>query len=99
LAAAASLDNTAELARRRAATDATRTAWAAALRAADLEPLPSATNFLTSPVPQAAELADRLAARGVLVRAVGGPLGELLRVSLGNDDDLEQLVAALGRER
>jgi histidinol-phosphate aminotransferase len=99
LAAAASIDDLQELARRRAATDATRSQWAAALRAVGLQPLPSATNFLTSPVPQAAELADRLAARGVLVRAVGGPLGELLRVSLGNDDDLEQLVAALKLER
>jgi histidinol-phosphate aminotransferase len=99
LAAAASLDDTAELARRRAATDATRTAWAAALRAADLEPLPSATNFLTAPVADASRLAERLASRGVLVRAVGGPLGELLRVSLGDDDDLEQLVGALQRER
>ena len=47
----------------------------------------------------AAALADRLASRGVLVRAVGGPLGELLRVSLGDDDDLEQLVGALALER
>ena len=100
LAAAASLDDPDELVRRRASTDATRAAWAAALRSAGLEPLPSATNFLTAPVAQAAALADRLAARGVLVRAVGGPLGELLRVSLGDDDDLEQLVgASLAPER
>ncbi len=99
LAAAASLDDPDELVRRRASTDATRAAWAAALRSAGLEPLPSATNFLTAPVAQAAALADRLAARGVLVRALGGPLGELLRVSLGDDDDLEQLVGALALER
>lgn len=99
LAAAASLDEPDELVRRRAATDSTRATWAAALRRAGLEPLPSATNFLTAPVVDAAGLADRLASRGVLVRAVGGPLGELLRVSLGGDDDLEQLVGALALER
>jgi histidinol-phosphate aminotransferase len=98
LAAAASLADAAEIVRRRRATDETRERWAAALRDAGLQPLSSFTNFLAAPTPGAAALADRLAARGVLVRAVGGPIGELLRVSLGDDDDLEQLVDALRAE-
>jgi histidinol-phosphate aminotransferase len=99
LAAAASLADADEQARRHAAIRAERARWAEALRTAGLELLPSHTNFLAAPLPGAGELTARLAARGVLVRAVGGPLGELLRVSLGDDDDLAQLLAALAAER
>ncbi len=55
------------------------------LRAREIEPLPSAANFLLAPVPDAADMAALLRARGVAVRPfVDLPaIGDALRISVG----------------
>ena len=98
LAAAASLDDPAEIARRRDETAAGRAELAGVLRDAGLDPLPSFGNFVFSEVPvgDAAGLAGRLAGQGVLVRsleAVGSPSG--LRVTVGSSQEHAALAEAL----
>jgi histidinol-phosphate aminotransferase len=73
-----------------------------ALEGLGLEPVPSATNFVTFRVPEAsgataAELAAALAARGVLVRELKGyGLPDALRVTIGLEPDMEAFLGALG---
>ena len=97
VAAAASLDDEGEIARRREETAAGRSAVAQLLAGAGFRPLPSFGNFVYTELPGAAsDLADRLAVEGVLVRsleAFGAPSG--LRVTVGSAEEHEALRAAL----
>ena len=70
LAAAASLDEPAERARRREANITGRAELTAILRASRLRPAPSHGNFVYVDVGDGAELASRLAQHGVLVRSL-----------------------------
>jgi histidinol-phosphate/aromatic aminotransferase/cobyric acid decarboxylase-like protein len=58
--------------------------------------MPSEASFVAARVPDGTALAASLAARGVLVRTVGDPAGDLVRISAGSDEDLALLDAALG---
>lgn len=91
VAAAASLRQPGEVARRRHATARGRDELAALLRAHGLEPLPSQASFLAVPHGDPAALAQRLLGHGVRTRAVPGHL----RIAVGDGDDLAQLAAAL----
>jgi histidinol-phosphate aminotransferase len=75
-----------------------RPAYAARLAGMGLEPVPSATNFVTFRVPYgAAALEHALAARGVLVRGLANyGLPEHLRVTIGGDEDSERVLGMLG---
>ncbi|MET0981876.1 MAG: aminotransferase class I/II-fold pyridoxal phosphate-dependent enzyme, partial [Telluria sp.] len=60
--------------------------------------LPSATNFLfvCHPERRAADLAQALRARAILVRHFKSPgIDDYLRISIGTDDECAQLAAAL----
>ena len=96
LAALACLGDPAEVARRAEVTRGARERLAAIMAAHGLETLPSAASFVAARVPEAGGLAANLAARGVLVRTVGDPAGDLVRISAGTDEDLALLDAALG---
>lgn len=69
-----------------------------ALRAAGLVPLPSATNFVLVPVPDAASAARALAEQGIGVRAFPNlrGIGDALRISIGAWPHLERVVRVLG---
>jgi len=98
VAALASLDNPAEVARRRAETVVARASLIDLLTARGLAPLPGAAgNFVfVDAGPNAQERAERLARRGVLVQPTG-PFGAPhgLRITAGAPDELERLAAAL----
>ena len=97
-AALASLDDAAEVARRRALNERGREELAAALREAGMEPLPSVGNFLTADVGDGRALARALEAEGVIVRPLepfGAP--ESIRVTVGTPEDNAAFAAALGR--
>jgi histidinol-phosphate aminotransferase len=98
LAALACLADPAEVARRSAATRRARGRLTAILVAHGLPTLPSQTSFVASRVPGAVALAERLASRGVFVRAIPDPSGDLLRIVAGDAADLAQLDAALSAE-
>ncbi|MDP1889455.1 MAG: histidinol-phosphate transaminase [Gemmatimonadaceae bacterium] len=68
-----------------------------ALRTMGLSPLDSRGNFVCVPVPDARALADRLAERGVAVRAFAGlpVFGDVLRVGMGPWPVMEQFIGAL----
>lgn len=68
-----------------------------ALRTMGLSPLDSRGNFVCVPVPDARALADRLAARGVAVRAFAGlpVFGDVLRVGMGPWPIMEQFIGVL----
>jgi histidinol-phosphate aminotransferase len=98
LAAAASLDDADEPARRRAATAEGRRRLADILRSANLTPLESHANFLYAEVGDGAGVAERLARRGVLVRSLegfGAPAA--IRVTVGTPDEHAALADALAR--
>ena len=63
------------------------------LRALELEPLPSHANFLFVPRADAAELAERLLAFGVVPRVTGGGI----RITIRDREDDDVLLAALAR--
>jgi len=95
-AALASLDDPAEVARRRAANDEQRARLQAAFDALGLAHLPSQTNFVTVDVGDAVAVAARLEARGILVRALDGVgTPALLRVTVGAPDEVERFLAEL----
>jgi histidinol-phosphate aminotransferase len=98
LAALACLADPAEVARRAEATRRARGRLTAILVAHGLPTLPSQTSFVASRVPGAVALAERLASRGVFVRAIPDPSGDLLRIVAGDAADLAQLDAALSAE-
>ena len=98
-AALVSLDDQAEVARRRAANRESMAALDAALRGGGLEPVPGVANFLFVETGEdAAGLDDALLRRGVIVRPMG-PFGApgALRISAGTLDEIaflaEQLAA------
>jgi histidinol-phosphate aminotransferase len=95
LAALASLADPAEIARRADSTRAARQRLTAILAGHGLATLPSEASFVAARVTDAVALADRLAARGVLVRPVPDRSGDLLRIVAGDDADLALLDAAL----
>jgi histidinol-phosphate aminotransferase len=65
----------------------------AALQALDIRTLPSAANFVTARVSDAADVSDALAQRGILVRHLAGyGMPECLRISVGT---LEQVTLSL----
>jgi histidinol-phosphate aminotransferase len=99
-AALASLEDPAELERRRLANDAGRAQLAAILAAAGLEPLAGAVgNFLYVEVGAGAEALYRgLLACGVIVRPLAGfGAPSALRISVGTSEELDVLAAALER--
>jgi histidinol-phosphate aminotransferase len=103
-AALASLDDDAELARRRAVNRAAMASLEQALRAHGLSPVgPALGNFLFVDVGgDAASLADALLREGVIVRPLG-PFGApgALRITAGTPDEIaffERALAAVGAE-
>ncbi|MGH2858305.1 MAG: histidinol-phosphate transaminase [Solirubrobacteraceae bacterium] len=98
LAALASLGDVEELARRRAGNAARRERLIRGLTELGLEPLPAHGNFVATRVDDARALADALETQGVLVRPLASLAGdsELLRVTVGTDDETAVLLEALG---
>jgi len=98
-AAAASLGDEAELARRRALNAAGREELAATLRAHGLEPAgPAIGNFLFVDVGDGAALFDRLLRQGVIVRPLAGfGAPEAIRVTVGTPDENAFFAASLGQ--
>jgi len=96
-AAEAALGDRDHLAAARSWTLAERAWLADRLGARGYDVLPSQTNFLLVDLGvDAAELEQRLFARGVIVRPMGGyGLGHALRISIGRRDENERLLAAL----
>ncbi len=96
LAAAASLDDPAEAARRVVATRLARVRLTEILAGHALSVFPSVASFVAVPVTDANALAEHLATHGVLVRALSHPSGDLVRIVAGDDADLAMLDVALG---
>jgi histidinol-phosphate aminotransferase len=95
-AALASLDDEPEVERRRAANRTARARLAAGLEAIGLSCLPSDANFVCAVVADAPAIAERLAAAGILVRALDDlDRPDLLRVTVGRDDEIDRFLAAL----
>ena len=97
-AALASLDDAAELARRRGENAAGRARLEAILRDHGLEPAgPALGNFLYVDVGDGRAVFDRLLRAGVIVRPLTGfGAPEAIRVTVGTDDELAHLAGALG---
>jgi len=72
---------------------------AQALREMGLSPLPSASNFLLVPVPDAQALAKRMRQEGVAIRPFPGlhGIGDAVRISVGPWEMMEEALAALAR--
>jgi histidinol-phosphate aminotransferase len=99
VAALASVDDDAELAKRRALNTQGLTRLEAILRAQGFETPPSVGNFLFADTGgDTAALYDRLLREGVIVRPLGGfGAPTAIRVTVGTADELEFFSAALGR--
>jgi histidinol-phosphate aminotransferase len=97
-AALASLDDSAELARRRDLNASGRERLAEILRAHGLEPVePSLGNFLFADVGGGRDLFERLLREGVIVRPLDGfGAPEAIRVSVGTPEENEFFAVALG---
>ncbi|HTR96327.1 MAG TPA: histidinol-phosphate transaminase [Candidatus Acidoferrales bacterium] len=82
---------------RAAQAAALRDRLSAALRGLGLEPLPSAANFVSVPVRDAAALAAATSARGVALRALPAlpGFGDVLRITVAPWPELERALAAL----
>jgi histidinol-phosphate aminotransferase len=100
-AALASLDDPAELERRRRSTEAARAALVEGLEALGLAPAgPAVANFVYVDlrVPDARPLYERLLREGVIVRPLGGfGAPGALRITVGREEEQEALLAALAR--
>lgn len=96
-AAAAALDDTAFLARTRRMTEEGRRYLTASLDRLRLRHVPSVTNFLLIELgPRAAEVAQALLARGVIVREMSGwKLSGCIRVTIGTMAENRRFVAAM----
>jgi histidinol-phosphate aminotransferase len=95
LAAAVSVDDEHEIARRRRENEAGRGQLSAVLESAGLRPLPSHGNFVYADVPDAALLSAELARRGVLVRSLEAfGARSAIRVTVGSDGEHEHLADA-----
>jgi histidinol-phosphate aminotransferase len=98
-AALASMDDPAELARRRGENRAGLARLGAILRGHGLEPAgPALGNFLYVEVGDGRSVFDRLLREGVIVRPLGGfGAPGAIRVTVGTNDELDLLDGALGR--
>jgi histidinol-phosphate aminotransferase len=99
LAAVASMDDDAEMARRRAVNGEGLERLDSILREHGLEPAPSAGNFVyVETGADANDLFDRLLHEGIIVRPLAG-FGSptAIRVSVGTREELDEFAAALGR--
>ena len=78
----------------------TRKAFSKALAKRGWDVIPSEANFVFAKPPspaKAAEVFAMLKARGIFVRYFAGPLtGDRLRITIGTDDQMKALLAALG---
>lgn len=95
-AALASLDEPAELERRRNLNRTGRAALVEGLRRLGYEPLPSHANFVCVPVGAAKQVAAALEAHNVIVRpldAMGDPAS--IRITVGTDAEIVQALQAL----
>ena len=95
-AALASVDDDAEVERRRAANREQRGRLEAGLDALGIAHLPSETNFVCAVVDDAPTVAARLAQQGILVRSLddlGRP--DLLRITVGDEAAVDAVLAAL----
>lgn len=95
LAAAASLDDPAEIVRRRDVNRERRGRMIEILETAGLRPLPSCASYVVVPVADADALEAAMRARGVLVRPYPHARGSFVRIAVGDPDDLRQLESAL----
>jgi histidinol-phosphate aminotransferase len=95
-AALASLDAGDEVARRRNETRKGRERLTAGLRERGLSPLEAVANFVCVDVGDGAAFAKRLERQGVIVRPLG-PFGDpaSVRISVGSDEELDRLFAAI----
>ena len=99
LAAVAALQDTAFLERTVAHNSAQRQRLVAGLEALGIRCLPSHTNFVLAQVGDGAAWAQRLQARGLLLRPVSGyGLPEWLRIGIGTEEDTQRLLAAFAAE-
>jgi histidinol-phosphate aminotransferase len=98
VAALASLDDTAEVARRRELNERGRAELEAALRAAGMAPLPACANFLAVDAGDGRALARALESEGVIVRPLE-PFGApgSIRVTVGTPEENAAFAAALER--
>ncbi len=95
-AALASVDDEAEIARRREANRANRARLEAGLDALRIDHLPSDTNFVCAVVDDAPALAAHLAGHGILVRSLDDQdRPDLLRITVGDADAMDAVLAAL----
>ena len=99
LAALASLDDAAELARRRAVNREGLARLEQVLRGHGFDPVPSVGNFLyVETGSEATELFGRLLEEGVIVRPLAGfGAPTAIRVSVGTPDEIDVFAGALGR--
>jgi histidinol-phosphate aminotransferase len=98
-AAVASIDDEAEIARRRAVNTEGLALLELLLREHGLDPVPSVGNFLyVETGSDAGELFDRLLREGIIVRPLAG-FGSptAIRISVGTPEELDVLGAVLGR--
>jgi histidinol-phosphate aminotransferase len=99
VAAIASIDDEAEIARRRAVNTEGLARLESLLREHGLDPVPSVGNFLyVDTGNDAGELVERLLREGIIVRPLAG-FGSptAIRISVGTPEELDVLGAALGR--
>jgi histidinol-phosphate aminotransferase len=99
VAAAASLDDDAEIARRRGVNSAGLARLQEILRAHGFEPAPSVGNFVyVETGGDGTELFDRLLREGIIVRPLAGfGAPSAIRVSVGTPDELDTFAAVLER--
>lgn len=97
-AALASLDDTAHLAECVRANRQERARMIAALRDLGVAPAPSQTNFVTVPFgASAGPVYDGLLDAGLIVRQLGPPIADCLRISIGSVAENDRLLAALSK--
>jgi histidinol-phosphate aminotransferase len=99
LAAVASMDDAAEIARRRAVNAEGLERLTAILREHGLDPAPSVGNFVyVETGADANDLFERLLREGIIVRPLAG-FGSptAVRISVGTPEELDEFAAALGR--
>jgi histidinol-phosphate aminotransferase len=98
VAALASLDDDAELARRRAVNADGLVRLEAALREHGFDPVPSAGNFLYVETGDGQALFEQLLREGIIVRPLAGfGAPGAVRVTVGTPEELDLFAAALGR--
>jgi histidinol-phosphate aminotransferase len=98
VAALASLDDDAELARRREVNATGLTRLESVLREHGFDPVPSVGNFLYVETGDGQALFERLLREGIIVRPLAGfGAPGAVRVSVGTSEELDLFAAALGR--